>query len=365
MPIIGVYDWSAVAIPAALTPDHRDTDLDANDPGALNYDPSSPTWVGQTYTYTGAGPVHLKVIDDDGMLEDNNAETGAMAVLAADVTLNGVTYAAGSTVYSEFSLVDGSGAEVWIITIDGTNVGFSPQVPYYYVPPGATFYPKASSDVALNSSSTGDTNTVAYAGVVCFTAGTMIDTPSGPVPAERLGPGDLVRTLDHGAQVLRWTGMRRVTLGRFPHRNRPVSFAPGSLGGGWPRRTLVVSPQHRVLLRGGEVRRSFGVGEVLAPAIGLTDLAGARVLHGRSVATYVHLLLTHHEVLIADGAPCESLHLGPMTRRALGNSLPPRLRHERPARPLVTRAEAARHARRLRKRARNAQAVIGLCDVTV
>ncbi|MEC7760449.1 MAG: Hint domain-containing protein [Pseudomonadota bacterium] len=365
MPIIGVYDWSAVSIPAAITTTHRDTDLDANDPAALNYDPASPTWIGQTYTYTGAAPVHLKVIDDDGMLEDNNAETGAMAVLAEEVTLNGVTYAAGSTVHSEFSLSDASGAEVWVITIDGTNVGFSPQVPYYYVPPGSTFYPVVSSDVDLNTGSTGATNAVVYAGVVCFAAGTMIDTPSGPVAAERLRPGDLVRTLDHGAQALRWTGARQVTLGRFANRNRPVAFAPGSLGGGWPRRTLVVSPQHRVLLRGRAVRRDFGVEEVLAPALGLTNLPGARVLQGRREVTYVHLLLARHEVLMADGAPCESLHLGPMARRALGKAVPRDIRHDGPARPLVTRAGAARHARRLRRGARKAQGVIGLGDVTI
>jgi hypothetical protein len=39
---------------------------------------------------------------------------------------------------------------------------------------------------------------------VCFVAGTLIATPSGAVPVERLRPGDLVATWDEGAQPVRW-----------------------------------------------------------------------------------------------------------------------------------------------------------------
>ncbi len=62
--------------------------------------------------------------------------------------------------------------------------------------------------------------------VPCFVAGTPIDTASGPRAIETLRPGDLVRTLDHGLQPLRWIGVRRVTgLGSFA----PVRIAAGAL----------------------------------------------------------------------------------------------------------------------------------------
>ena len=42
--------------------------------------------------------------------------------------------------------------------------------------------------------------------ILCFTAGTMIDTPHGPRPVEQLAAGDAILTLDHGAQPLLWAG---------------------------------------------------------------------------------------------------------------------------------------------------------------
>ncbi|MEE4187556.1 MAG: Hint domain-containing protein, partial [Roseobacter sp.] len=49
--------------------------------------------------------------------------------------------------------------------------------------------------------------------VPCLTRGTLIRTPSGDVPIESLNVGDLVCTMHHGAQQIRWIGSRRVELG--------------------------------------------------------------------------------------------------------------------------------------------------------
>ena len=38
----------------------------------------------------------------------------------------------------------------------------------------------------------------------CYAPGTMIDTPDGPRAVETLQVGDLVMTLDHGPQSIRW-----------------------------------------------------------------------------------------------------------------------------------------------------------------
>ena len=47
-------------------------------------------------------------------------------------------------------------------------------------------------------------------GFFCFAAGTRIATPQGARPVETLCPGDLVTTLDHRPQPLRWVGSRRL-----------------------------------------------------------------------------------------------------------------------------------------------------------
>ena len=94
-------------------------------------------------------------------------------------------------------------------------------------------------------SSTGliDTGMVTINSIPCFVAGTLIRTPSGDVPVESLTPGDLVMTHDDGAQPLRWIGRRSVpATGAFA----PVRIRAGTFG---PHGALMLSPQHRVLMR--------------------------------------------------------------------------------------------------------------------
>ena len=71
---------------------------------------------------------------------------------------------------------------------------------------------------------------------VCFAAGTRILTPRGEVEVERIAPGDLVLTRDHGLRPVRWTGSRRVD-GRGAMA--PVRIEAGALGNA---RALRVSP---------------------------------------------------------------------------------------------------------------------------
>ncbi|WP_245890861.1 Hint domain-containing protein [Albidovulum aquaemixtae] len=138
---------------------------------------------------------------------------------------------------------------------------------------------------------------------VCFTSGTLIRVPGGEAPVESLRPGDLVETLDNGPQPVRWIGGRRVAGGGV---FAPVRFAAGALGNDRP---LLVSPQHRMLVRGWLAELHFGEDEVLAAAIHLLGLAGVDRCPMTEVA-YVHLLLDRHEIVFAEGAPSESFHPG-------------------------------------------------------
>ena len=54
----------------------------------------------------------------------------------------------------------------------------------------------------------------------------------------------------------------------------------------------------------------FGTRDSLIAAVKLTDLPGISIDTHCSAVTYIHLLFNQHEVIFANGAPCESLHTG-------------------------------------------------------
>ncbi|SIO30119.1 Hint domain-containing protein [Rhodovulum sp. ES.010] len=157
-----------------------------------------------------------------------------------------------------------------------------------------------------------DPNSEYTAQVICFEGETLIATPRGPVRAASLVPGMMVETLDHGPQVLLWVGQSVV---RGTGRMAPVEFPAGTLGNDRPLR---LSPQHRLLHASASAELLFGTPDVLVPAraYALSGQAGARVVE-RPMVRYVHLLFERHEIVLAEGVPCESLYLGDVARRAL------------------------------------------------
>jgi hypothetical protein len=72
---------------------------------------------------------------------------------------------------------------------------------------------------------------------------------------------------------------------------------------------LIVSPQHRMLISGIMPEVLFGAHEVLASAKSLCDGDQIYVREG-GLVEYLHILLDQHEIIFAEGAPTESLHLG-------------------------------------------------------
>ncbi|MCB1391478.1 MAG: Hint domain-containing protein [Rhodobacteraceae bacterium] len=146
-------------------------------------------------------------------------------------------------------------------------------------------------------------------GVICFLPGTMIATPCGRRAVETLEQGDLVETRDNGPQPVVWRGETRLSgaeLYLYPHL-RPLRIAAGALGDGRPQEDLLVSPAHRLLL---PAPASMGGGEVLVAAAHLEDGRGVRRDFALGAVRYVHLMLERHEILTANGLPCESFHPG-------------------------------------------------------
>lgn len=146
--------------------------------------------------------------------------------------------------------------------------------------------------------------------IPCFALGTIVETPAGPRPVESIRPGDLVRTLDAGPQVVRWVGRRGLGLSDVIANPalQPVELAQGALGPMVPDRTLTVSPQHRVLLSGSRCELLFGECEVLVPAIHLVGLAGVRQC--LAPVTYVHLMFDRHQIVQTHGVWSESFQPG-------------------------------------------------------
>lgn len=142
--------------------------------------------------------------------------------------------------------------------------------------------------------------------IPCFVAGTMILTPEGERAVETLEAGDLVVTKDDGAQPVRWIGQRRVEArGALA----PIEIREGTFG---PHRKLLVSPQHRVLVRDSLAELLFGDAEVLVAAKDLVNDRSVRVREGGMV-DYVHILFDKHQLVSSAGLTTESFLPGPQS----------------------------------------------------
>ncbi len=111
------------------------------------------------------------------------------------------------------------------------------------------------------------------------------------------------------------------TRTHFPKdRFRPIEISIGALGQGLPREPLRLSRQHRVLVSSPVNQRMFGTQDSLIAAVKLIDLPGIHIDTDCTEVTYIHLLFDQHEVIFANGAPCESLHTGPEALKSISSA---------------------------------------------
>ncbi|MEB8387106.1 Hint domain-containing protein [Rhodobacteraceae bacterium KMM 6894] len=276
-------------------------------------------------TFSGS-KVALTFDDSDGILSDDpfSGSTVIDQQLTQPVTINGVTYSPSAettrwenpppvNVENEYevTLFDGAGNAYRMVGVSITE-GYATSVVGVMFdgaqpPPGTTLhYIQGVSSYG----GTGETVPISD-GVICFLPGTQIDTAAGPCAIEDLHPGDPVLTLDHGPQPVRWIGRSMVCgLGHMA----PIRIRAGALGN---RRDLLVSPNHRVLLRAPEVDLCFGHREVLVPAKALIDGGAVQRVPMPSVA-YMHLMLDAHELIFSEGIATETLFAGAMAQGVLG-----------------------------------------------
>lgn len=145
---------------------------------------------------------------------------------------------------------------------------------------------------------------VTVTAIPCFGKGTRISTASGPRAIESLRKGDMVHTRDHGLQPVRWIRSRTV---EGKDRFAPIVFEAGALG---DHDRLVLSPQHRVLVRNAKADLLFGEPEVLVAAKDLVNGDSIHVEERRKI-TYFHILFDRHQLVWSEGLLTESFLPGP------------------------------------------------------
>ena len=250
------------------------------------------------------GEFTMTIDDNDARLHaDEAADPGR----SQDITTTAGTVSAYDFIYDDVSTINGQTVTIktFQLTIGGVTRSFV----------------MSDDSRALDGVATGDTltlstfadySTIPYSSIACFVSGTMIRTKAGEKRVEDIRPGDTILTRDNGAQPVRWAGQVTVS-GRTLAQNsalRPVLITAGALGPGCPSAPLLLSPQHRVLLDGWSVELATGQCEVLVAAKHLKGQPGISAGLWREGVTYVHIMFDQHEVIMANGAPCESFLFG-------------------------------------------------------
>ncbi|WP_341368927.1 Hint domain-containing protein [Yoonia sp. BS5-3] len=284
--------------------------------------------VGATITLDNNDWVAVEVDDsDDTSFGDSDNSQSLDAGSDPSITYNGATFADGLRVEAEYALTvqdpDGN-----IYTLIGFNIN-EPGVTSFATVEGLAFiggvgeFPPIGVPLTVLSNAEGPNNPyVDHASPPCFTRGCQIDTINGRMCVEHLSEGAWVRTADNGFQRIRWINSREFTKEKLRSNAKlyPVRIVAGALGEGQPERDLLVSRQHRLLVKSKIAKRMFGQGEVLVAAIRLIDLPGVFVDETVDFVEYFHLLFDRHEIVFAEGAPTESLFTGPEALKSISTA---------------------------------------------
>lgn len=140
-----------------------------------------------------------------------------------------------------------------------------------------TFTMNVNPGVVANDSvvlTTGQTVTRNADKTLNFPCDGDIETDKGAPAVERLQPGDMIWTLDNGYQPLRWIGQ---STGFASGAFTPVRVTEATFG---DHGTLLVSPQHRILVHDPLAVLVFSTAEVLIAAKHLVDDRNVTIVEG-------------------------------------------------------------------------------------
>jgi hypothetical protein len=269
-----------------------------------------------------------EVFISDAGSETNFSDNDSGQRLDGAQTIDGVVYANNTQIEAEYQFVlsdDATGIQYTALAVNvvnsspayGTNeaIAFVGTAP----PSGVSLRVVSASEGPPNSGP----NAIDATEIVpiCFCKHTQIHMKDGTQAVEKLKSGDLVLRADGSFAKVRkvfQTKLERKDLDQQP-KLRPVRITSGALGKGLPKRDLLVSRQHRMLVSSRIAERMFGVKEVLISAIKLTPVPGIFIDEDVNEVEYFHLIFDDHEIIFAEGAPTESLFIGPEALMAIGS----------------------------------------------
>lgn len=136
----------------------------------------------------------------------------------------------------------------------------------------------------------------------CFLKGTRIATAKGERRIEDLAVGDFLPTAFGGLRAIEWIGrfsrVRSDSAKAWVKSARPVRIARSALAPNVPHADLYVTQGHAVLIDG-----------LLIPAGHLVNgtTISLDAADGHDVLEFFHVKLETHDVIFAEGAPCETL----------------------------------------------------------
>lgn len=252
----------------------------------------------------GANSVQGSILVNDDAFDIAPNQTKTIDLLGKDVNQSGgsltITHINGEAVTAGSSVTLSTG-QILTLNADGTiTVVNDADIEDF------SFTYTAEGVAGVSGTIQSDIGYVTLTSIPCFVAGTLIRTPDGDKPVEELAPGDLVMTYDDGPQPVRWIGRRTVEA---KGKLAPIRIRRGTFG---KHGTLLVSPQHRILVRDVLAELMFGERDVLVKARDLVNDGSVKIMEGGEVE-YVHLLFDTHQVIFSEGLATESFLPGPQT----------------------------------------------------
>jgi hypothetical protein len=192
----------------------------------------------------------------------------------------------------------------FIDSVGDTNSGASP----FALNSVYTADPGRAQDTSLSDdfSATDDFAAATY----CFAAGTLIATPEGPKPVERLAVGDPVVTADGRGVPVLWIGRQQLRKPGPVDPSGLVQIRAGALGDGLPHCDLTVTADHGMVLDGFVINASALVNGGSIDWVPSSELP--------ETFTVYHVETEGHEVILANGAPSETF-IDYRDRRAFDN----------------------------------------------
>ena len=139
-------------------------------------------------------------------------------------------------------------------------------------------------------------------GCNCFLKGTTIRTSDGDKRIEDLAVGDLLPTVFGGIRPIQWIGRyqfrKNYSTEAWPEDAVPIRVARSSLGPNVPHADLFVTKAHALL-----------IDDVLVPACNLINGTTIALYDARALdeLEFFHIKLELHDVIYAEGVPCETL----------------------------------------------------------